>query len=100
MNSLSNVNAGQAQPCKPQSVIDDRVSRLQNVIAELGDLVSATIQRLDPIIVPYPTEMNTNKISSPPRPVQCAHAGLLEDMADQVERITASLRGALSNAQI
>lgn len=101
MNSLNSLSAqGGAQSPIQASVIDDRVNRLRNVIAELGELVSGTIAKLEPIIVPYPTDTATKANAAPPRPVQSAHASNLENLADDVERITSSLRGAMSNAQI
>lgn len=103
MNAIhSTVNYATApQVDRPETVIESRFTQLACAVNELDELIGSTLNKLSPIIVPYPTAMPQGELSKlPPKPVQCDVANRLEKLEDHVTGITARLREAMANAQL
>lgn len=83
---------------RPETVIESKVNRLSTIATDFDSMVQHIIERLQPVIVAYPTEMQPAAVT--PQVMQCEHAQHLEGIADHLESSLNRLRSAMGNVQL
>lgn len=101
MNAIVSQNtSGRSLVPEPRSILSTRTDELANAISELEATVENAIDRLRPILAPYPTSMPLPADGSEKAPPMAPLVNFAQEQTSRVNALRHRISEAMANAQI